>query len=89
MPDLFNILSGYIEQTGDMLKDRAAVEAALHDTDSIDRYASNGCNCELSTDAIERISAVGLAWLRDVHEGNGEWDRMQREARAALEAQEA
>lgn len=87
MADLFNILEGFIEANGpDMLKDREAVEAALRDTDAIDRYAEFGCNCGLSVDAAERISSVGLAWLRDVNEGNGEWDRMRREAQAALEA---
>ncbi len=84
MITLFNILDGIIDNAGDMISNREEVEAALT-FNHIDDYAEYGMNATLDTEQINLIREVGLEWIKDVNEGNGEWSRMQYEAMSRLD----
>lgn len=85
--DLFAILDGIIDNAGDMINDRAAVETALEPS-NVDAYAENAMGISLTSEQIARISSVGLEWVRNVNEGNGEWSSMRYAAQAALDDDE-
>lgn len=85
MANLFNILEGFIRNIGDMIYDRAEIESHLNDLDEIRAYAEHACNQLITTDQAQRISSVGLEWVKEVNEGNGEWSRMRHEAEEALD----
>lgn len=82
--DLFPILDGIIDNAGDIINDRAAVETALEPS-NVDAYAENAMGISLTSEQIARISSVGLEWVRSVNEGNGEWSRMRHAALEALD----
>lgn len=81
---LFEILDAVIDNAGDMIKQREAVEAALT-PESVEEYAFDAMGIALTTDQAQRISSVGLEWVKQVNEGNGEWGRMRHAAMDALE----
>jgi len=85
--DLFPILDGIVSGAGDMIHDRADVEAALEPS-NIDAYAENAMGISLTREQVARISSVGLEWVRNVNEGNGEWSGMRHTAQAALDEDE-
>lgn len=80
---LFDVLDGFIENIGDIEQDRAEIEARLSDLDEVEAYAE-AAGRAISAAEAARIRDAGLAWVRDVNEGNGEWGRMRDEAKAAL-----
>lgn len=82
--ELFKILDAVIDNAGDMIKQRAAVEEALT-PESIDEYADNAMGINLTTEQANKISRVGLNWVKQANEGNGEWSRMRHEAQEALD----
>ncbi|MGK8437257.1 hypothetical protein ACRS3X_07885 [Ectopseudomonas hydrolytica] len=82
--ELFKILDAVIDNAGDMLKQRAAVEEALTE-DAIEAYAENAMDITLTASQAQQISRVGLNWVKQVNEGNGEWSRMRHEAQEALD----
>ena len=82
--ELFKILDAVIDNAGDMLKQRAAVEEALT-PESIDEYADNAMGINLTTEQANKISRVGLNWVKQANEGIGEWSRMRHEALEALD----
>jgi len=83
MANLFNILEGFIRNIGDMIYDRAEIESHLNDLDEIKAYAE-ACNERISTADAARISDAGLAWVSNVNDGDGEWDRYRADAESAL-----
>lgn len=82
--ELFKILDAVIDNAGDMLKQRAAVEEALTPA-AIDDYADNAMGISLTSAQAQKISSVGLNWVKQANEGNGEWSRMRHEAQEALD----
>ncbi|MDY1219196.1 hypothetical protein ACM8BJ_24205 [Pseudomonas aeruginosa] len=39
----------------------------------------------MTTEQANKISRVGLNWVKQANEGNGEWSRMRHEAQEALD----
>lgn len=85
MTFLFNVLDGFIENAGDLVNDRVVIEERLRDLDEIQSYAEACDGPPISEADASRISAAGLEWVRNVNEGNGEWERFRHEAMAALD----
>lgn len=85
MSKLFTVLEGFISNVGDMVDDRASIEDRLRDTEEIQRYVEACGGADLSPADAERLSAVGLEWVRQVNDGDGEWGLYRDQAKAALD----
>ncbi len=73
MRALFETLEGIIESD--------YTEQTLSNLDDIVEYADS----DIDFDDAKKIQTVGLKWLDDMENGNGEWSRMRHEAKAALD----
>ena len=74
MSNLFNILDGVIDASGE---EGLTVE-------NVRAYAENGMDTSITTADAERIVAVGKTWVNERENGNGEWSRMRDDVIAAL-----
>ena len=79
MNRLFKILDGIVDSSNDFTNE------ILADAELVIEYAEHGCDELISQDDAERIIEVGIKWLHDQENGNGEWSRMRHEAITALE----
>ena len=76
MKNLFELLESIIA-TGYALE-------ILTDADQVVSFAEN-CNMSITHEMAESVISVHANWQAETTHGNGEWDRMRREAEAGLE----
>jgi hypothetical protein len=76
MSTLFDILDGIVSSD-------YATET-LSSAHEVQNYAE-GAGQNITLAEAERIATVGLRWLDDQRNGNGEWSRMRHEAKNALQ----
>ena len=74
---LFEILDGIVSSD--------YCTETLSSVDEVKAYAENGCEVQITDAQAEKIIEVGLRWLDERENGNGEWSRMRHAAIAALE----
>ena len=76
MKNLFELLETIIA-TGHALE-------ILTDVDQVVSFAEN-CNMSITHEMAESVVSVYANWRFETANGNGEWDRMRREAKEKLE----